>query len=108
RPEEVAEARHRLEAARADLDLTEREHERVATLAQTDAASRQELDAARNRRDETRATVAALEQRVALVEAGLRKEEVGAAEAAFARASAFVAELKAGPRVEEIAAAKAD
>lgn len=108
RTEEVAEARHRVEAAQASLELASKELDRVSQLAQTDAASASELDTAHNRREEAQATLAALQQRVALLEAGLRKEQVSAAESSYKKAVAYVAELKAGPRAEEIAAAKAE
>ncbi len=108
RTEEVEEARHRLDAAQADATLAETEYERIANLAQTDVATGRELDVAKNRRAESSATVAALSQRLALLEAGLRKEEVAAAEAAYKKAQAYVAELRAGSRPEEIAAARAD
>jgi HlyD family secretion protein len=108
RTEEVAEARHRVDAARAAAELATKEFARIAALAQTEITAQQELDEARNRRDESDATVAALAQRLALLEAGLRKEEVSAAEASYAKARAYVDELVAGPRAEEIAAARAE
>ncbi|MCC7170682.1 MAG: HlyD family efflux transporter periplasmic adaptor subunit [Planctomycetes bacterium] len=108
RSEEVAEARHRVEAAQAAAELALKEYARIAELAQTEITAQQELDDARNRRDETEATAAALAQRLALLESGLRKEEVSAAEASFVKARAYVDELKAGARSEEIAAARAE
>lgn len=108
RVEEVAEARHRVEAAQAAADLALKEYARIAALAQTEITDQGELDEASNRRDQTAATAAALEQRLALLEAGLRKEEVSAAEASFVKARAYVDELKAGARSEEIAAARAE
>lgn len=108
REEEIGEAAHRLEAAEADAALARSEHARIANLAQSDDASEQELDVAARRSAEATATVAALRQRLLLLQAGLRPEEIDAAEQSYRKAEAYVAELEAGPRKEEIDAARAE
>jgi len=81
RPEEIAEAQARVQAADAVLADAERRLTRLETLAGDEYISRQQLDDARTAADTARANLEALRQVQSLAEQGPRKEDIAAAEA---------------------------
>jgi len=91
RAQEIRMARATLASAEAQLELAEKQFERVQKLVQAQAASPEELDRARSTRDDNRGKRDAARERLNLLEAGSRREEIVAARqtAAAARASLF-------------------
>jgi multidrug resistance efflux pump len=107
RPEEVAAARAALEAAAAGLDFAERDFARTGRLLEEGTVARADLDAARSALDGALARRDEAKARLALLEAGSRKEEIAGAEAGVRRLEAAHALLEAGTRAEDVAAAAA-
>lgn len=107
RPEEVAAAREDARAAEAQAadasQSYEREHELVATSASTAEA----LEKAGVARETSRARAEAARQRLRLLEAGFRPEEVEAARQSWVAAKSQADLVRAGARPEEIAARRA-
>jgi HlyD family secretion protein len=81
RPEEVAQARARVEAAAADLANARVEHERLRGLAGTGAASAKEIDAGRYTFESAAARLKVEEHALELAIAGPRAEDKAEAEA---------------------------
>ena len=75
-------------------------------LAATDTISRQQFDDARNRRDAAAQRAESARQRLALLEAGTRPEDVHAAEAHYKQAEAAAVLARKGFRHEDIEAAR--
>lgn len=94
RPQEVARARAAVSQTQAAFDNAERELQRQSGLLETGASSQKVTDAARARRDEAAAILAAAKESLALAEEGFRAEDIAAARADLAAASAQ-AELSA-------------
>ena len=88
RPEEVAESKARLEAARLARGKAEREFARARALFDEGILSAQALDLARTEFQIGDRALASVQQAVALVEAGPRREEIRAARAALRAAEA--------------------
>lgn len=81
RPEEIAAARARVQAAHAGFtDATQRQT-RLQALAGDEYVSKQQLDDVQTAVDTARANLEALQQTLALAEQGPRKEDIAAAEA---------------------------
>jgi HlyD family secretion protein len=80
RPQEVAAAEQLLAAARAELDLAQRDFARTQDLAEQDAAPRAQLDTARRTLAATQARVAELQSRAELVGQPAREDQIAAAE----------------------------
>ena len=96
RPAEIAQARSRLAAARADAQRARREQarlERIAT-ASSGAVSVQDVDRARSAARVAQATVKERQDALALVQEGARREEIDAADAQVAAARAQLALLR--------------
>jgi HlyD family secretion protein len=79
RPEEIAEAKARVQAAQAALRDAEQRQRRTSALAADDYVSKQQSDDAQNAVDAARANLEALQQSAALVELGPRKELIAEA-----------------------------
>ena len=94
REQEIAEARARLEGARGVAEEAGLEVARLRKLVADKLASQADLDAAQARLTSARADVAADEQKLALLLAGTRQEELR-------RAAARVVELQAALEVEQ-------
>jgi HlyD family secretion protein len=88
RPEEIAQARSRVEELRVRHANAGRFHDRARTLYEASAVSRQALDDARTLMDEAEARLQAARDALALLEAGFRAEDIAAARAAAAAAEA--------------------
>ncbi len=91
RPEERREARAALKETEANLDLARREYERKAPLLKSGTLTQEALDQATSTLNATEAHRAVMTERLAVMEAGSRQEDVDAARAQAARAEADVA-----------------
>jgi membrane fusion protein YbhG len=133
RPEEIAQARAQAEAARADLELARHgpraqeietaraelaasaaDYEvaktslaRIELLTRSGVAARQDYDNAKATFDRAAARREASRQRLDLLLAGTRPEEVTRAERQYQQALANYQLVERGPRKEDIAAARA-
>ncbi len=107
RPEEIAQAQSSLAAAEADLNSADASFQRIRKLHSTGDISRQDLDAAKFRVDNTRAKRDAEKKRLDLLLRGSRQEDIRAAEERFRQAQEAERLVIAGPRAEEIADARA-
>ena len=92
RPEEIARADAELAAAKAALQRAEAELRRYEELEASGAASRRDVDAARETHARCAATKASAEQTAALLRRGARSDQI---EAARAKVSAARAQLQA-------------
>ena len=81
RPSELDSIEAQLKRARAALDCSERELERLKHLGSSRAASPEDLDRARSTRDQDRQRVAQLEADVETGHLGARTDQIAAAEA---------------------------
>jgi HlyD family secretion protein len=91
RPEERREARAAVAEAAANLDLARREYDRRLPLAKNGASTQAALDQARSSLNANEARHSILTERLALLEAGTRLEDIAAARAQVALAEANVA-----------------
>lgn len=107
RPEEIAAAKEDVNAAEALLAEADLRLEREKVLGRTEAGMKESLDRATADRETARARKAAAEQRLSLLERGLRPEEIEAARQSYVASAERVKELRAGARPEEIAARRA-
>ncbi|HSG64095.1 MAG TPA: HlyD family efflux transporter periplasmic adaptor subunit, partial [Gammaproteobacteria bacterium] len=88
RPQEIERSRAAVREAQAAYESAERDFTRQSALNESGAASDKALEAARARRDETAARLAAVREALALAEEGFRTEDIVAAEADLAAATA--------------------
>jgi len=88
RVERIAEARARLSGARDDLEIREREFERLAALLKRKLTSPDSVDAARRLRDQARSEQDRAGAALAELEHGTTAEELAQAKAALAQAQA--------------------
>jgi HlyD family secretion protein len=104
RPEEIAQARANLEAAKADAGNARQMYERYRNLAPSGGVSKQELDNAKAALDSAEAKVTVNQKALDLAVLGPRKEDIAQAEAqlraneaqlAFVRQQLADAELRA-------------
>lgn len=91
RAEERREARAAVAEAEANLDLARREHERKLPLAMSGAVTKSALDQATSTLNANEAHRTVMAERLAVMEAGSRAEDVAAARAQLALAEANVA-----------------
>ncbi len=91
RPEELRQARAALAEMQANLDLARRDYGRKQPLAQSGTASEAALDLALSSLNASEARKATAAERLALLEAGTRAEDLAAARAQVASAEADVA-----------------
>ncbi len=106
RRQEIDQARADFRAATADAANAEAFYKRMEKLAATDTISRQQFDDARDKRDAAAQKAESARQRLALLEAGTRPEDVHAAEARYRQAEAAAALARKGFRREDIEAAR--
>ena len=106
RPQELAQAQADLAAAQADAKNAEIFYKRMVKLAASDVISRQQFDDARDKRDAAAQRAEAARQRLALLQAGTRPEDVHSAEARYAQANAAAILARQGFRKEDIDAAR--
>lgn len=90
RPQEIAASRASVEAAEATLREAELNLERVESLEETGAVSKQEADRMRTARDVAQAQLNAQRKNAELVNIGPRQEHIAAAEAELRQAQANV------------------
>jgi len=107
RPEEIRQARADVEAALAEAQNAELQARRFEALVAEGAISAQERDNAVNRRDTDRARLEAARQKLQLLEAGSRREEIAVAQQRAHEAAALQEQVERGPREEEIRQAQA-
>jgi HlyD family secretion protein len=88
RPQEVQRAHAAVREAQALADNAERDFDRQSGLFAAGAASEKAVDAARARRDETAAKLVSAREALALAEEGFRSEDIVAASADLAAATA--------------------
>jgi HlyD family secretion protein len=107
RQQEIASAREEVKAAEADYEVTKVSLERIERLTRDGIASRQDYDNAKAAFDRARARRDSLRQRLDLLLAGTRSEEVARADREFKQAAARRRLVERGTRKEDIAAAQA-
>lgn len=106
RPQEIAQAQADLAAAQADAVDAESYYQRMAKLVASDTISRQQFDDARAKRDSAAEKAKSAGERLALLQAGTRPEDLAAARARFAQAQAAAVLARRGFRKEDIEAAR--
>jgi HlyD family secretion protein len=98
RPEEIAQARATVDAARADADNARQENTRLTSLAASiggrAAVTERDIDAAKAALDSTAAKLAVSERALDLIVAGPRAEDIAQAEAQLQASEAQLALLK--------------
>jgi HlyD family secretion protein len=107
RPEEISQAQAEYEAAKADASNAEANYLRLEKLHATGDVSEQARDDAKARRDQLQARAESARQRLALLLAGTRPEEIRAAQERYRAAVASEQMIRIGYRKEEVAEAKA-
>ncbi len=106
RPQELQQAQAEYEAAQADAVNAETTFRRYEQLVRTDTISRQQFDDAKSKRDASQQKAESAHQRLALLQAGTRAEDVQAAQGRFRQAEAAAALAHRGYRREDIDAAR--
>jgi HlyD family secretion protein len=94
RVEDVREAQAQVVRARADLEGAQKDLDRMEGLLASGSGTTKARDDARTRRDVARAGLDAAKQRLQLVEAGFRREEIDAARARLQAADAGIEQLE--------------
>jgi len=106
RKQEIEQAQADYKAASADAINAQIFFGRMEKLIAADTISRQQFDDARNKRDAAAQRAESARQRLALLEAGTRPEDVNAAEAKFRQAEAAAELARRGFRKEDVEAAR--
>jgi len=106
RRQEIEQARADYKAASADATNALVFYGRMEKLVAADTISRQQFDDARDKRDAAAQRSESARQRLALLEAGTRPEDLNAAEAKFKQAEAAALLARKGFRREDIEAAR--
>ena len=106
RRQEIDEAQAEFGAATADAGNAETFFKRMEKLAATDTISRQQFDDARDKRDAAAHRAESARQRLALLQAGTRPEDLNAAEARYRQADAAAVLARKGFRREDVDAAR--
>jgi HlyD family secretion protein len=106
RKQEIDQARADYAAANADAANAEVYYKRMEKLVATDTISKQQFDDARNRKNAAAERAESARQRLALLEAGTRVEDVDAAAAKHKQAQAAAVLARKGFRREDIEAAR--
>ena len=106
RKQEIEQAQADFAAATAEATNAEVFFTRMEKLAATDTISRQQFDDARDKRDAAAQRAESARQRLALLQAGTRVEDLNAAEARSRQAQAAAVLAKKGFRKEDIDAAR--
>jgi multidrug resistance efflux pump len=107
RRQEIDEAQADFRAATADAVNAEAFYMRMEKLAATDTISRQLFDDARDKRDASAQRAESARQRLAVLLAGTRPEDLHAAEARYKQAEAAAVLARKGFRREDVEAARA-
>jgi len=107
RPQEIDAAQAELELAEAELELATEQFRRAETLFGRQAVSEDQFDEARTKLQVAQATVEVQREKLSLLEAGTRQEQIKRAEAQLREADENWQLTTAGFREEEIAAARA-
>lgn len=106
RKQEIDQAKADYAAAVADAANAESFYERMAQLVKQDIISKQQFDDARDRRDGAAQKAESARQRMVLLEAGTRVEDLRSAEARYHQAEAAAVLARRGFREEDIAGAR--
>ncbi|HXS77584.1 MAG TPA: efflux RND transporter periplasmic adaptor subunit [Terracidiphilus sp.] len=107
RNQEIEQAQADYKAASADATNAKIFFGRMEKLMAADTISRQQFDDARDKRDAASQRAESARQRLELLEAGTRPEDVNAAEAKYKQAEAAAVLSRKGFRKEDIEAARA-
>jgi multidrug resistance efflux pump len=108
RSQEIAEVRSDLAAAEATREAAEREHRRFQTLYDQGLVAAADRDRAWQAHEVAKGRADALRERLALVLAGPRPEQVEGARAEARQARERLGLLEAGPRPHQVEAAQAE
>ena len=106
RVQELEQAQADYAAAKADAGNAQVTFERMQMLVRGETISRQQYDDAKAKRDSAAQRAESLRQRLALLQAGTRKEDVRAAEQRYRQAQAAAELMRRGYRKEDIDAAR--
>ncbi len=106
RRQEIEQAQADYAAAKADEANAEVSFQRMQTLVRGDTVSKQQYDDAKSRRDGTAQKAESARQRLALLQAGTRKEDLQAAEERYRQAQAAADMMQRGYRKEDVAATR--
>lgn len=106
RKQELDQAQADYAAAQADAANAESFYQRMEKLIQTETISRQQFDDARDRRNAAAERAESAQQRLALLKAGTRPEDLRAAEERYRQAEAARVLAEKGSRHEDIEAAR--
>lgn len=107
RPQEVADAKAQLQGVQVQLENARNFYQRIEILQKNGYASQQQLDDAATQMKQLRAQAETLQERLKLVQAGPRDEDIKAAEEHYRQTEANFRMLRAGYRSEDIADARA-
>ncbi|MEW6730848.1 MAG: diguanylate cyclase [Acidobacteriota bacterium] len=108
RPEEIAQAEAELNAGLAELQSAQASFARIKQVYTNGYTSRQTYDDAQSRVELAQARVENLRQKLSLLKAGNRQEDINAAEQDYQEALLKAKILRIGTRHEEIEAAQAE
>ena len=106
RHQEIEQAQADYAAAAADATNAEITYKRMEKLVAADTISRQAFDDSRDKRDAAAQRAESARQRLALLQAGTRVEDLNAAEAKYKQAEAAAVLSRKGFRKEDIEAAR--
>jgi multidrug resistance efflux pump len=106
RRQEIDQARADYAAAAADAANAEIFYQRMKALVGEDIISKQQFDDAKDKRDAATQHAESARQRLTMLEAGTRVEDLNAAEARYKQAQAAAVLAKKGFRKEDIEAAR--
>jgi HlyD family secretion protein len=107
RPEDIAAAEASLKRAKVDAEHLRVEYERQRRLKEQGVATDRDYDLAKAAYDMAVASASETGERLNLLKAGARKEEIDQARASLMAADASLALVKQGPRIEDVEAARA-
>src|SRR5205823_11834416 len=107
RSQELQQAQADYAAANADAVNALTNYQRMEMLVRNDTVSRQQYDNAKATRDSTAQKAESLRQRLALLQAGTRKEDLQAAQERYRQAQAAADLMQRGYRKEDIDAGRA-
>ncbi len=108
RKQEIAQARAALAADEANAADAAADFDRMQKLLAADEVSRMEFDSYKSKRDATAQNAEASRQRLALLQAGTRYEDIQSAAERYKQAEAAAALSKAGSRPEDIAITRSE
>jgi HlyD family secretion protein len=108
RVQDIAQARAQVTAAQARLDLAKAKEKQYTELVRSGAISQERYNEVMTEARTAAATLAEIQQRLALQNQGPRSEEIERAKASLSEATAAYNLVKNGSRPEDIRQAKAD